>query len=169
MKIIHETCKKTLGINKIADNINGARLGRNKAYDLEVFLAACCSSRAIVIIDPPVFVTTRSFLNLGLKDQVLDFLISEGIEDLKYINTLPWEKNPQLLVDAYEFLADKGKPNEKCCYLAFLKTLTNKWFIKSLHEQKDEFRVLHQDGVKQLTHKPFGDLGRIFNKGDKDE
>jgi hypothetical protein len=71
------------------------------------------------------------YFNLRTKDQILDFIYNDGLENRSFYNTAPWEKNPnknsKTIVDAYEF-----ESGDKRGYLAFMYSkITNKWIIKS--------------------------------------
>jgi hypothetical protein len=105
------------------------------AYDIEVFIAACGDSLQVAVFDQPEN-DAREHFGLKNKKAIRAFIFNDGLEKLRYINTLPWEKNPdpgEILVDAYGFYS-----GPKQGYLAFfLSSKTNRWVIKSFHLHKD--------------------------------
>ncbi len=87
-------------------------------------------NRNNVFIFPNVLKDADKYFNLRTKNQILDFIYNDGLENRFFYNTTPWEQNPnnkQIMVDAYEF-----ESGNKRGYLAFMHNdLTNKWTIKS--------------------------------------
>lgn len=69
----------------------------------------------------------------GEDSLLIDDSNGNGLEELEFINTKPWERNPDkgntIFVDAYEF-----RTLNKLGYIAFMRNnKTMKWLIKSFH------------------------------------
>ena len=106
-------------------------------YEYKNFREACCSHWDTVILINPVPKTASSDFNLNNKKEVLDFICNNGLEDLVFVNTKEWEKNPNpkeaIMVDAYKF-----RTMHRLGYIAFMYNKhTQKWIIKSLHLSDD--------------------------------
>lgn len=117
----------TLSINTIENK-------RKIAYDMFNKLKENCISNTenvIPIDDVPK--DARNDYNLKTKQELLDFITNDGLENLKYINTKDWEKNPDTTcpIDVYAF---EFRTMFKLGYIAFMyNQKTNKWLIKSFH------------------------------------
>jgi len=102
------------------------------SYNFLGFKKACRKkNRNNVFILPEALKGADKYFNLRTKNQILDFIYNNGIENRFFYNTAPWEKNPnrnkQIMVDAYEF-----ESGNKRGYLAFMyNNFNNKWIIKS--------------------------------------
>ncbi len=107
---------------------------KTSSYNFLDFKKACRKkNRNNVFISLKVRKDADKFFNLRTKNQILDFIYNDGLENKSFINTTPWKENPdknmQIMVDAYEF-----ESGNKRGYLAFMHNKhTNKWIIKSFH------------------------------------
>jgi len=102
-------------------------------YDYEQFKQACESQQDNVIPWGSVKRDAKDIFKLYTEEELLNFIANGGLEELKFVNTKEWEKNPnksnKIEVDAYEFktLGIRG-------YIAFMfNKITQKWIIKSFH------------------------------------
>jgi hypothetical protein len=100
-------------------------------YNYEDFKDACGNNVKNVILFKSAEIDAKSYFNLFPKSRLLDFISNNGLEDLTFINTKDWEKNPNpedsIKVDAYEF-----RSLNKLGYIAFMyNEKTKKWIIKS--------------------------------------
>ncbi len=100
-------------------------------YDYNDFKNACGASHTDVLLIGKSQETAREHFNLSTKQEVLDFISNDGLEDLNFVNTKEWEQNPDkanpVMVDAYEF-----QSMYKLGYIAFMQSLkTGKWIVKS--------------------------------------
>lgn len=103
-------------------------------YDLEAFISAC-SGIGMVVIYKQAQEDADKLFKLRTQKEILDFIAGRGLEKLEFINTKPWEKNPEpenvIFVDAYNFNA-----MNQLGYIAIMKPLEN-WVIKSFHLSED--------------------------------
>lgn len=102
-------------------------------YDYEEFRKACGENPENVIPIGDTLKDSDEDFKLRTKSELLNFISDGGPENLKFVNTKVWEKNPNpripIMIDAYEF-----KSLSKLGYLAFMKNeKTGKWLIKSFH------------------------------------
>jgi len=102
-------------------------------YKYEVFKYACGNDMDNVIPINSVLKNAKETFNLFTKSNLLSFIYNNGLEDLTFVNTKSWEKNPNpnfdIKVDAYEF-----RSLHKLGYIAFMfNANTKKWIIKSFH------------------------------------
>jgi hypothetical protein len=102
-------------------------------YHYEDFKEACGNDMRNVIPINSVLKDAKELFNLFPKSGLLEFIYNDGLEDLTFVNTKKWEKNPnpgsQIYVDAYEF-----RSLNKLGYIAFMyNSTTKKWIIKSFH------------------------------------
>lgn len=112
-------------------------------YKYKNFTEACCSYRDSVILINPVPQTAYRDFNLKNRTEILDFICNGGLEDLDFINTKQWEKNPNpkipIMVDAYKF-----RSMHRLGYIAFMfNKKTQKWIIKSLHLSDDRNTIMY--------------------------
>lgn len=120
-------------------------------YNRDDFIRACSTSMFSVRILKRALEDAGQLFGLYETSQVLAFIRSGGCQDLKFINTKPWENNPDktqpIQVDGYEFIT-----NKKRGYLAFLyNDKTKKWIIKSFH-------LAHSEGESDMLYRPFYNL-----------
>ncbi len=106
------------------------------AYDLHELIKACAESNQVTVLTNAERCARDEF-RLNTKKAVLDFIANEGLETPLYLNTKPWEKNPDptcpIMVDAYSFYS-----GPKHGYIAFLfSAKTQKWIIKSFKSNRD--------------------------------
>jgi len=105
---------------------------KGPSYNFLDFKKSCKKkNRNNVFISSKALKGADKYFNLRTKNQILDFIYNDGLENRFFYNTAPWEQNPnkdkQIMVDAYEF-----ESGNKRGYLAFMyNDLTNKWTIKS--------------------------------------
>lgn len=103
-------------------------------YCLENFILSCKNEpRMIKVIQRDLHKSLRYF-NLNTEKELLEFIGNGGLEDLAYVNTKPWENNPdkdikEIFVDAYRF-----RSGRKIGYMAILKGLPGNYVIKSFHK-----------------------------------
>lgn len=102
-------------------------------YKNNDFINACSNDPKNVIPIGNVLRDASEDFNLRTKSNLLKFISNNGLEDLQFINTKNWEKNPNksnpIKVDAYEF-----RTMDRLGYIAFFyNDKTNKWIIKSFH------------------------------------
>lgn len=102
-------------------------------YNFEDFKKSCADDVENVIPLNPVLKDAMNHFNLSTKSNLLKFINNDGLENLNFINTKPWEKNPdpsnEIKIDAYEF-----RSLSKLGYIAFMyNETTRKWIIKSFH------------------------------------
>ncbi len=103
------------------------------AYNFTDFQEACeLREPKKVFVWPDAVADADTFFSLRPERVILDFIANGGLQDLEFINQKPLESrrnvsNPEI-VDAYEF-----RTGYKRGYLAFYRTKTGNWFIKSFH------------------------------------
>lgn len=102
-------------------------------YDLNEFLQCCQDEPSRVVLLGSVEKDAEKYFNLKPRSAIIDFIGNGELEDLRFVNTKEWEKNPDktnvIYVDAYEFrtMAILG-------YIAFMfSNKSKKWLIKSFH------------------------------------
>lgn len=105
------------------------------AYDLNDLIKACGEINQVVVLGKAEEFA-RTHFGLNTKQAVRYFIHNGGLEKPQYINTLPWERNPDpglILIDAYSFYS-----GPKHGYLAFFfSSKTDRWLIKSFKLNKD--------------------------------
>lgn len=105
------------------------------AYNLNDLIKACGEINKVVVLGKAEK-SARDDFGLNTKKAVLDFIYNDGLENPHYINTKPWEQNPDsslILIDAYSFYS-----GPKQGYMAFFfSTKTGRWLIKSFKLNKD--------------------------------
>jgi hypothetical protein len=132
---------------------------KKPSYKLEDFLLACGETPSKIIPIEDTLNDARKIFKLKTKSELLDFISNGGLEKLEYINTKPWEKNPNpsvpILVDAYHF-----KSLFMLGYIAFFKNnTTGYWMIKSFHlsdQRNTELEIKLQDHLKRIKGKNNG-------------
>ncbi|MEN6411813.1 MAG: hypothetical protein ABFC84_03480 [Veillonellales bacterium] len=75
----------------------------------------------------------RNDFGLKTSGEILRFIANGGLEQLEFINSKPWEKNPdpsrKIIVDGYEFVSLMKRG-----YVAFMfNEITDYWTVKSFH------------------------------------
>lgn len=104
-------------------------------YDFDVFRDACGDPKKIFITIQAKESAKQDF-RLKTAEEILDFIVNDGLNEKVFKNKKPWENNFQkeeIMVDAYHFIN-----GPKYGYLAFLfNPRTNKWFIKSFKLDPD--------------------------------
>ena len=105
-------------------------------YSAEFILSCKNKPQMIKVIQRELHKSLRYF-NLNTKKELLEFIGNGGLEDLTYVNTKPWKKNPDkdisvILVDAYKF-----RSGRKIGYIAILKGLPGNFVIKSFHKDNN--------------------------------
>ncbi len=107
-------------------------------YIYSEFQNACGTNKNNVIPINDVLKDAKEHFNLPTTQSLLDFIFNDGLENRIFINTKPWEKKPEILVDAYDFttLSILG-------YIAFMYSETTKnWIIKSFHLSKNRNPIM---------------------------
>lgn len=99
-------------------------------YVFDNFIEACHDPKKI-FITPQAKESAKQDFRLKTAEEILDFIVNDGLKEKVFKNTKPWENNPhknvEVMVDAYYFTY-----RPKHGYLAFLfNPIVNKWFIKS--------------------------------------
>jgi len=108
-------------------------------YNLfDKFKDACKNDRKNVFVwKSNVLPDAEEYFKLRTEKDILDFIANNGLEDLRFINKKPWEKNPhsniEINVYAYNF--------RTMCILGYIAIMKNptikKWVLKSLHHSDD--------------------------------
>lgn len=105
------------------------------AYDLNNLIKACGKINYVKVLGKAQESAGTDF-GLYTEQAVCDFINDGGLEKPQYINTKPWENNPDpglILIDAYSFYS-----GPKQGYLAFFFSIkTDRWLIKSFKLNKD--------------------------------
>lgn len=104
-------------------------------YVLTDFIRSCGVGTAeAFVLGGAVFDAKRDF-NLKTMDEILAFVGNGGLENPVFVNTRPWDKNPNpaqpIMVDAYHFSA-----GDIYGYIAFMMGVSKKWNIKSFKEER---------------------------------
>ena len=104
-------------------------------YDIKDFIRACKGNggrSSIVALEGGVRRTADRDFNLKTREAILSFIASGGLEDLEFINALPFRLSneiPPPICDAYHF-----KSGFSIGYISFFYSESNKkWVIKSFH------------------------------------
>jgi len=104
-------------------------------YSLQEFLAACGKPSGAIISGQAQADANTDF-KLRSQKEILAFITDGGLEKLEFINWKKWENNPRpekpIMADGYTFMAFSIRG-----YIAFLKTSTGCWMIKSFHRSRD--------------------------------
>src|SRR5713101_7477342 len=78
------------------------------AYQLSDLVVAC-SPPASVFVTGGAMLTARTDFNLQTQTAVHEFIAAGGLERPSFINTTPWQNNPNLsptvMIDAYSFFS----------------------------------------------------------------
>lgn len=111
-------------------------------YNFNDFKNACGFNKNDVIILKQAIEDADRDFNLKTKSQLIGFIFNDGLEELRFINTKPWENNPDknnpVMIDAYEF-----RTLGKLGYIAFgHNNITGKWFIKSFKPSENTNPVM---------------------------
>ncbi|GAI91804.1 unnamed protein product [marine sediment metagenome] len=103
-------------------------------YNFENFKKAC-KNKGLISISENVRADADNYFRLRTKKDIIDFIENDGLEDLVFINTKPWENNPNkkkiIMVDSYEF-----RSSGKLGYIS-IKCNNGIWTIKSFHLSGD--------------------------------
>ena len=111
---------------------------KSPSYKFTDFKKACRKkNRDNLVIIYDVLEDADKYFNLRTKDQILDFIYNDGLENKIFINTKLWEQNSDktkpIMVDSYNF-----ETGNKRGYIAFMYSdQTNKWIIKSFKLSDD--------------------------------
>ncbi len=103
---------------------------KGPSYQLKDLEQGCCVNSSKVIVMRLAKDTARKDFKLKTQDAVVQFIAYGGLENPSFINSKPWENNPDpglIMIDAYGFYSG-------CTfgYLAFLyHPKTQHWTIKS--------------------------------------
>ena len=104
-------------------------------YDFNDFLEACKGDRrkpSSVVLRGGVGKTASKDFSLKTRDAILAFITGGGLENLEYVNSLPFRLSAEIpppICDAYNF-----KSGFSVGYISFFYSESNrKWVIKSFH------------------------------------
>jgi hypothetical protein len=104
-------------------------------YDIKDFIRACKGNgrrSSIVALEGGVRRTADRDFNLKTREAILSFIAAGGLEDLEFINALPFRLSTEIpppICDAYHF-----KSGFSIGYISFFYSEPNKkWVIKSFH------------------------------------
>ena len=86
---------------------------------------------------------TNARLQFGLntKADLIAFIGNGGLQDMSYVNSVPWKNNPkrdikEIFIDSYKF-----QSNRKVGYIAFSIGSFNNYVIKSFHLDHDKITL----------------------------
>ncbi len=111
---------------------------KSPSYKFSDFKKACRKkNRNNLFIIYGALIDADKYFNLRTKNQILDFIYNDGLENKIFINTKLWEQNSDkikpTMVDSYNF-----ETGNKRGYIAFMYSdQTNKWIIKSFKLSDD--------------------------------
>lgn len=116
--------------------INITAVSKQKSiYDINDFLEACKGNRhqpSGVVLMGGVGKTASKDFSLKTRDSILAFITGGGLENLEYVNSLPFRLSAEIpppICDAYTF-----KSGFTDGYISFFFSASNKrWVIKSFH------------------------------------
>lgn len=127
-------------------------------HNMDDFLKACAEGTQKVFVHKGAMETAKSDFNLMTQERVLQFVGDDGLEKPSFINSKPWENNPDpatpIQVDAWGFFSGLLHG-----YIAFFfQPKTKKWNIKSLKKNTDSDprNLALKDGLKKLLEKQEG-------------
>lgn len=104
-------------------------------YNFDDLMDACSSGRDVFVHVNAQRDAAECF-NLPTRKRLLDFIANNGLEHRKFINSKPWEKNPNpdttVMVDSYDFYSGKSRG-----YFAFFRAIGGAWIIKSFKKNDD--------------------------------
>lgn len=116
-------------------------------YVFADFALAC--SRGEVFVEAQAEKDAYNLFGLT-KPELLAFIANDGFDELEYVNTKVWEKNPRpenvVYIDGYNFTTCFKRG-----YLAF-KQNYGKWIIKSFHLSEDRNTAM-MEAVLKLGYK----------------
>jgi hypothetical protein len=130
-----------------------------RTYNLDDFLDACADPNRVTV-HHDAQEGARSYFHLYTEKDLLTFINGRGLENLQYINTMPWDFNPHkppdIDIDAYSFYSGM-----KYGYIAFMYVpKTGKWRIKSFKpNSKPNIRELRAN----LRYLPFEGLSNVID------
>ncbi len=104
-------------------------------YDIEDFIRDCHDHKKIVLEYGVIESASRDF-NLRTKRALLEYISNEGMEELEFVNSIPYRKStdiPPPFCDAYTF-----KSGYSSGYLSFYVSRgSEKWILKSFHRSNE--------------------------------
>jgi hypothetical protein len=129
-------------------------MSNEPTYNLEDFIVCCDKNPEGIHMIGDTLKDAQNIFRLYTKSAVLEFIANDGLENIIFINTKPWEKNPdstvRIFVDAYEFTT-----GGILGYIAFFKNKKGEWVIKSFHQSDERsgvmenaFRIARAKGYK---------------------
>ena len=111
-------------------------------YVFETFRQVCDTSPSDVIPIDPVPETAERDFQLRSRRDLLAFIANNGMEQLTFVNTKDWERNPNpntpIPVDGYTFMSSF----KKGYFAYFFNPKTKKWIIKSFHLSDDASTIM---------------------------
>jgi hypothetical protein len=120
-------------------------MANQPTYNLTDFITCCNENPEAIHMIGNALKDAQGIFHLHTESDVLEFIANDGLENIKFVNTKPWEKNPDptdIFVDAYEFTT---------CgilgYIAFFKNKKGTWVIKSFH-QSDERTGIMENAIR---------------------
>jgi len=114
------------------------QLKKSPSYKFSDFKKACRKkNKNNFFITYDALEDADKYFNLRTKNQILDFIYNDGLENKILINAKIWDKNPNknkpIMVDSYKFETGNRKG-----YIAFMyNDQRNKWIIKSFKLSED--------------------------------
>jgi hypothetical protein len=120
-------------------------------YNLDDFIMSCDNNPERIYMIGNALADAQNVFHLHTQPAVLKFIANNGLEKIKFINSKPWEKNPdptvKIFVDAYEFMT-----GGILGYIAFFRNKKGDWVIKSFH-QSDERSGIMEDAFRKAKEK----------------
>jgi hypothetical protein len=111
------------------------------AYNLTDFIMCCAKKPGEIHVLGQALKDARDIFHLHTEPELVEFIANNGLEDIDFFNSKPWEKNPdplvKIFVDAYEFLT-----GGILGYIAFFKNKKGAWVIKSFHQSNERSGIM---------------------------
>ena len=119
-------------------------------YDFQDFVRAC-GERGKVYVQKDARANAKHDFNLRTEREILEFILNDGLENMRFINSAPWGNNPDpsipIEVDAYRFSS-----GTRHGYFAYLfNKHTKKWHIKSFKPDSDPENLPFADDPSLLS------------------
>ncbi|MDR0364992.1 MAG: hypothetical protein LBH92_08270 [Bacteroidales bacterium] len=123
------------------------------AYNLVEFVTCCDKNPEEVYMIGNALRDARNIFHLHTEPDVLKFIANNGLENVSFINSSLWRKNPdpvvEIFIDAYEFMT-----GGILGYIAFFKNIKGKWVIKSFHQSNERGGIM-EAALKKAKEKGF--------------
>jgi hypothetical protein len=136
-----------LNFRRILDEIDGCGdfkiMPNEPAYDLADFITCCGNNPEMVYMIDNALADAQNIFHLYTQPEVLEFIANNGLEKIIFLNSKPWERNPdptvKIFVDAYEFMT-----GGILGYIAFFKNKMGNWVIKSFHQSNERSGIMEE-------------------------